>query len=590
MGSNGDDGLAVDLAEYLFTRVYQIGVRSLHGVPSDFNLPALDYVEPAGLHWVGNANELNAGYAADGYARIKGVAALVTGFGVGELSAVNAIGGSYAEKVPVIHIVGMPTTSAQDGGAILHHSLGNGDLRFTWRIYQEVTCAQANLRDASTAPSLIDETLRQCILQSLPVYIQLPLDLVNVKVSASRLAEPIPISPSPNDKLVENAAVDDILRLMECAKQPALVVDGWTETFGASEEVNTLARATGFPTFTTLFGRSIIDDSYPNFYGVYSGSGGDAAIASWMQSCDLVIRLAPLNSDYNTAFFRGLTKPSVTVEIRTDAVSVLGEERYKNLHIKSLLRKLVTRLGSITTTDNYGNLKTLANPPPKKDASQEKEEISPDDKLRQDTFWKYICRYFKPGDTVMTETGTSDIGASDFVMPRLTRLISSAIWLSIGYALGSCAGVARAKRDIQQEGGLSRPSRTILFEGDGSLQMTVQSISDIIRNRLDVTIFVINNDGYTIERAIHGMTAGYNWIQPWRYLEAARFFGAPENDPDYPVFTGRATTWAELADVLSNEHIQAGKGLNIVEVLLHEHDMPGILRQTVESNWYAASN
>jgi pyruvate decarboxylase len=71
----------------------------------------MDEVEDFGLHWVGNCNELNAGYAADGYARIKGLRALITTFGVSELSAINAIAGAYAELVPVVHIVGMPSGS-----------------------------------------------------------------------------------------------------------------------------------------------------------------------------------------------------------------------------------------------------------------------------------------------------------------------------------------------------------------------------------------------------------------------------------------------------------------------------------------------
>ena len=98
----------------------------MHGVPGDYNLVALDYLPKAGLNWVGSVNELNAGYAADGYARIKGIAAIITTFGVGELSALNAIAGSYSEYVPVIHIVGTPSTLSQANGMLLHHTLGNG--------------------------------------------------------------------------------------------------------------------------------------------------------------------------------------------------------------------------------------------------------------------------------------------------------------------------------------------------------------------------------------------------------------------------------------------------------------------------------
>lgn len=94
----------IKIAEYLFTRLHQLGLRSVHGVPGDYNLTLLDYVEPSGLHWVGNCNELNAGYAADGYARIKGIGAIITTFGVGELSAINAIAGAYCERVPLVRL------------------------------------------------------------------------------------------------------------------------------------------------------------------------------------------------------------------------------------------------------------------------------------------------------------------------------------------------------------------------------------------------------------------------------------------------------------------------------------------------------
>ncbi len=76
-------------------------------------LPFLDdVVAHEKLKWIGNCNELNAAYAADGYARIKGIATLITTFGVGELSAINGIAGSYAENVPVIKNHGYATNKS----------------------------------------------------------------------------------------------------------------------------------------------------------------------------------------------------------------------------------------------------------------------------------------------------------------------------------------------------------------------------------------------------------------------------------------------------------------------------------------------
>lgn len=69
------------------------------------------------------ANSNNQGYAADAYARLRGLGAICTTFGVGELSVVNAIAGSFAELAPVVHIVGVPGRPSQKEGMLLHHTV-----------------------------------------------------------------------------------------------------------------------------------------------------------------------------------------------------------------------------------------------------------------------------------------------------------------------------------------------------------------------------------------------------------------------------------------------------------------------------------
>ncbi len=107
------------VADYLLDRLTDCGADHLFGVPGDYNLQFLDHViDSPDICWVGCANELNASYAADGYARCKGFAALLTTFGVGELSAMNGVAGSFAEHVPVLHIVGAPGMAAQQRGEV----------------------------------------------------------------------------------------------------------------------------------------------------------------------------------------------------------------------------------------------------------------------------------------------------------------------------------------------------------------------------------------------------------------------------------------------------------------------------------------
>ena len=100
--------------QHVLSRLHDIGIKDVFGVAGDFAFPIDDAVSSnRNLRWVGCCNELNAAYAADGYARTHGVAALCTTYGVGELSAICGVGGAYTEHVPLIHLVGMPSSGVR---------------------------------------------------------------------------------------------------------------------------------------------------------------------------------------------------------------------------------------------------------------------------------------------------------------------------------------------------------------------------------------------------------------------------------------------------------------------------------------------
>jgi pyruvate decarboxylase len=152
--------------------------------------------------------------------------AVITTFGVGELSTINAIAGSYSEFVPVVHIVGTPSTSLQSSGRVLHHSLGDGNFKVFADIYKAVTVAQADLLDPVTAPNEIDRVLQTCCIKSRPVYIQIPTDMVHKMVDSTALKEPINLSPLL-DKDVEADVVSRILAELYASKRPCILVDGF---------------------------------------------------------------------------------------------------------------------------------------------------------------------------------------------------------------------------------------------------------------------------------------------------------------------------------------------------------------------------
>lgn len=582
--SDVDSDHTVTMTEYLFTRLYQLGVRSIQGVPGDFNLSALDYLESTGLKWAGNSAELSAAYAADGYARVKGIGALMTVFGVGELSAINAIAGSFAEKVPVVHIVGTTSTKSQDSKLIMHHSLGNGDHRVYANVAKHFSCAQVNLRDVRTGPSQIDKVLRACVEQSRPVYVELPCDMANRPVCALGLKSSLIGSFGPgNDPSLESLVIQDLVNRLQASRRPVIVVDGFTRRYNIAKEVNQLIDSTHIPAVSSPFGQGLINPSYPSYYGVFSGAAGSKPFFEWFNECDLVMHIAPLKSDSNTCTYTSLRSSAVTIELDENCISVFGAQ-YHGLQLRPVLKELIRRLESAQLSP-----KDLQQLPPK--APQETLLSTPSclSPIRQSTFWPYMSRYLRSGDIVVAEIGTSWSGTALFQFPPETTFLKSGIWFSIGSALGSCVGAAQAQREMIQEG-TRIEGRMILFEGDGSFQVTVQAIGDIIRNRLDVVIFIINNDGYTIERLIHGPHANYNWVQPWNYTEAARFFGAPIGDNEYPVYSRRVSKWCELQETLSSPQLQSGKGFNLVEIVMDAQDAPEELSSFIDIAKRAAAS
>ncbi|KAJ5390457.1 uncharacterized protein N7496_001525 [Penicillium cataractarum] len=565
----------IALTEYLFIRLRQLGLDTIHGVPGDYNLSALDFIEPLGLRWAGNSNELNASYAADGYARVKGIGALVTTSGVGELSAINGIAGAYAERSPVVHIVGTPPVEIQASGMCLHHTFGDGNFRRFAQMAEHVVVAHANLTTVETSAEEVDRVLTMCKLHSRPVYIELPTNMVKAQVSRARLEEVIP----PADTCVLNREIVEttsqaILTRLYAAQQPMLLLDGFVSRYNARAEAQELARALGIPTYSTAFGRSVLEEPLPNFHGVYSGPTGNSKLHAWAQSCDLVLTLGPLFSDSNTFGFTTKPDPKVSIAIHREHVELPGSDpnRSETIHGVSMNQLLRSILNLLDTAQ----LLSVQHPAI---AGQDVPLQIPsyDEPLKQQTLWDFLSQHLLPGDIVLADTGTSSIGSSTMVLPPLCTYITSPIWLSIGFALPATAGAAAAKRDLVLTGQASR-GRTIVFEGDGSFQMTAQSVSDMIRARLDVIIIVLNNQGYTVERWIHGMKAHYNDIMPWRYLQTADYFGAVQDD-SYPILTQRASNWRELAQALQAPQVVKGKGLTIVELLLEESDAPLPLQQ-----------
>lgn len=175
------------VGQYLVDRLYELGLKHLFSIAGDYSIEWVDrYVAPSEIQVIAEVSELNAGYAADGYARQKGqdgVGALCVTYSAGALSAANPIAGAYAERVPVVLINGTPsvkrTLAFEQTGFSAHHFISGRQTDL--QVFEYITAAAVRIDSPHLAPMLIDYALTQCITERRPVYIELLEDMVDLE-------------------------------------------------------------------------------------------------------------------------------------------------------------------------------------------------------------------------------------------------------------------------------------------------------------------------------------------------------------------------------------------------------------------------
>lgn len=308
-------------------------------------------------------------------------------------------------------------------------------------------------------------------------------------------------------------------------------------------------------------GKGAIDETMPNFCGIYAGSATEPDVKKRVESADLVITIGSIKSDFNTAGFTYKISALTTVDLHSTYCRVKYSE-YPGIRMNGVLTKLTALLSST---------KLSITPGPKVESIIPEES---NDIITHAWLWPALSSWLKPKDIIVTETGTSNFGIMSTTFPSNVTAINQYLWGSIGYATGAAQGVAIAAREM----GLGR---TILWTGDGSLQLTVQAIATMIRNDLAPILFVICNKGYAIERFIHGMEAEYNDVVEFRYTELPNAFGAREGQSkSYVVKTKK-----EFENLLADEEFSAvdSKVLRLVEVHMPWDDAPAGLKITASA-------
>eukprot|EP01135_Chromosphaera_perkinsii_P004754 Nk52_evm26s295 gene=Nk52_evmTU26s295 len=514
------------LANVILDKFVDLGVEHIIGVPGDYNLPLCRHIANHKiLKWIGTCNELNASYAADGYARIKTdicnsngekvkykpskLSVLLTTYGVGELSAINGVAGAYAEDIPLVILVGMPASGLQGGKFPVHHTMADGCFdRFT-EMWQKVTCSCVTLSKRNWIENF-EHAVSSAIVQRKPAYISVPVDLFdlevgNINIHLGLLPRRNGLSANP----FQGRAADLIFERIKCSTKPLAWIGSEFYHDGLVVHLREFLENLSIPFATSVSSKGILPETHKLFAGTYVGENSEERIKELFSQSDCLLLFGIYGTEFETGSFSVDLNEEAIVKVIKSNVNINRDGSGQKVHFTNIEPcQLLSDLWEMSLTASL-SFEDFALEVAKDSPTFNGEPASADWSLK--VFWDMLYKnYLDDDDILIAETGTSIFAVWERRLPVRCRVITSSIWASIGYTVGAALGASLACQNTK---------RVILVVGDGSFQMASQEVSTLARNNCHVTIFLLNNNGYTIERAILGPDDEYHDISNWDYCK-----------------------------------------------------------------------
>lgn len=485
-----------NIGTYLIDRLHQAGVEHIFGVPGDYILRFYDELTRSPIQHIGTTREDTAAFAADGYARCRGIGALAVTYGVGALNVVNAVAGAYAESSPVVVISGAPGVREQQEDPLIHHRFG--PFEFQRQIFERITCASAVLDDPYTACRQIDRALEALRRQCRPVYIELPRDRVDTP------AYPVPGEPAAvagSDPASLREAVEETVALLKSARRPVLLAGVELHRRGLQDALVRLVEQARLPVASTLTGKSVIGERHPCYIGIYEGAMGPETTRREVEEADLLLMLGVTLNDVDLGVFSATLDPGRMVRASGDEVFI-RHHRYPKVSLADFVRAL------------QEPLPVLAVPiPPAAAAPASADFPLPGRPMTVARLIERLNRTLTPEMMVVADIGDSLFGALELRVHERSGFFASAFYTTMGFAVPAALGVQVAHPH----------HRTLVLVGDGAFQMTGTEISTIARLGLPTLVVVLNNRGYSTERYI--LEGPFNDIAAWRFDRLGEVIG-----------------------------------------------------------------
>ena len=534
---------ATSVADYIVERLAREGIEHCFGVAGDYLFPICNAVDSSEkIEWIGCSNELNASYAADGYARIRGAAMLATTYGVGELSALNGVMGAKAERSLVFHVVGMPSYQHQRVRKIAHHTLGDGVFGNFVDLSSGATCCRA-IKNPDNSAIEMERVIAEARRENQPAYIVVPSDYALAPVVPADVKPIVLKSRAP----ALEKAMDVITKRINSANSVVAFPAYTVMRLGLQKQAQKAIEALGCPFATLQMDKCVIDEGHPQFAGIYIGAISDPATRKTVEDADLVLDLGGINlNDLNTAGYSDRLDRSRFITVGLNDVRI-GEQVIAGVRLEDVLGGLARLKPSRTP---YRAEPRRSPPVPG----------NPSDKITMAALYPLYASFLHAGDTLVLETGSTSEGIAPVTLADGIKVEAQVLWGSIGWATPAAFGIA-----------LADPGRrTVLITGEGSHQLTANEIGSMGRFGANVIVFVLNNQGYLIERALEeNPDWTYNDLAPWNYAELPKALGCAD------WFAARVTTLGELQEAM--KAARASKSGAYIEIIGGKMDMPPLL-------------
>jgi TPP-dependent 2-oxoacid decarboxylase len=555
--------------EYLIQALYSHGARHIFGVPGDFVLGFYHLLNQSDkLKIINTCDEQGAGFAADAYARVTGFGAVCVTYCVGGFKVVTPIAQAFAEKSPLVVISGAPGINERKKNALLHHKVRNFDTQL--EIFKQITVDSILIDDTTTAAQGIDRVLSSVLRYKRPAYIELPRDMVSVpiftleqKQHQKKQLQQQAYSSSPDETMMDIESTSDLNSLHEAVLKATTMINSARKSliiagieihrFGLQEKLLQLIDKTKIPFVSTVLSKSVINEDHPFFLGVYEGAMGYKSVREYVESSDCLLLLGALMTDINFAISSTPIDQSRSIYATSEKLSI-KDHNFENIFLYDFINSLIE--APLARKDFIVMMKAGDNNKVQSLAVTGK-------KITAQRLFELLNLSLTDKTMVIADVGDSLFGALDLKIHGQTEFLSTAYYLSMGFAVPASIGAQLGNPRV----------RPIVIVGDGAFQMTGMEISTIARFNLNPVIIVLNNGGYGTERPM--LDGPFNDILRWHYSQIAQLIG---HGKGFVIETEQ-----QFEEALSEAEGKYSKELCILEVRLDRFDGSRALNRLTEA-------